>query len=196
MKNLIVNLIRLINYIFSVNIGKRYLMSHDSYYQNYFKLSNPGKCVNVSLVESFKGIPNENLHKKSFGKPPFARSSFENRMFTWLDTNKNVVSWGSEVIQIKYFNKNDGKQHIYWVDVYMEMMHQDGMVRKHIIEVKPEKKTKPPKIPKNKTRKAMFNYQYALAEYNQNQSKWEEARRWASSHNMVFSVVTEEALFK
>ena len=168
--------------------------SENGYYQTYFKPKNPSKCINLNMVESFKGISNSNIKKDSLGKPPFARSSYENRMFTWLDLNKNVVSWGSEIIVVEYINDNDRKLHKYWLDVYMEMRHSDGIVRKHIVEVKPKKKLVPPKLPKNKTKKAMFNYEMAMAEYVQNQCKWKFAKRWADSNNMVFSVVTEEEL--
>lgn len=169
-------------------------MGENGYYQSFFKPENPGKCVNLQLVESFKVCPKDNVRMKSFGKPPYARSSYESRMFKWLDTNKNVLSWGSEVIQLDYINRNDKQLHKYWVDVYMVMKHSDGLVRKHIVEIKPKKKTLPPKPPKKKSRKAMFNYEMAMAEFVQNKSKWDAAIKWADSNGFVFSVVTEEEL--
>ena len=187
--------IRFVELIFSINIEKRFTMSNQGFYQNQFKPKNPQKCVNLTLVESFKGIPSENLKKDSFGKYPFARSSYENRMFTWLDNNKNVLSWGSEVIQCQYINMNDKKIHRYWVDIYMEMKNSDGITRKYIIEIKPKKKLTPPKLPKNKTRKAMANYDYAMAEFIQNKSKWDSAKLWGQKHGMIFDIVTEEQLF-
>ena len=196
MKKLIGFLKKLISVVFSVNLGGIYMSrSENGYYQTYFKPKNPSKCINLNMVESFKGISNSNIKKDSLGKPPFARSSYENRMFTWLDNNKNVLSWGSEVIQCQYINMNDKKIHRYWVDIYMEMKNSDGIVRKYIIEIKPKKKLTPPKLPKNKTRKAMGNYEYAMAEYNQNQSKWDSAKLWGQKHGMIFDIVTEEQLF-
>lgn len=195
MKKLIGFLKKLIDVVFSVNLGGIYMSrSENGYYQTHFKPKNPSKCINLNMVESFKGIPSQNIKKDSLGKYPFARSSYESRMFNWLDLNKNVVSWGSEIIMVEYINDNDKKLHRYWLDIYMEMKHSDGIIRKHIVEIKPKKKLSPPKMPKNKTKKSMFNYEMAMAEYVQNQCKWKFAKRWADSNNMVFSKVTEEEL--
>ena len=186
----------ILSVVFSVNIGGTPVPKlENGYYQSYYKPTNPEKCININPEGKLKGLPSENIKKDSLGKPPYARSSYESRMFTWLDLNKNVLEWGSEVIQIDYINRNDRKLHRYWLDIYMVMRHSDGIVRKHIVEVKPLKKLTPPKMPKKKTKRSMFNYENAMAEYVQNDSKWASARIWAKSKGMVFSTVTQEELF-
>lgn len=195
MKRIIEIIKNIASVVFSVNLGGIYMRRTESgYYQAYFKPKNPTKCINLNMNEGFKGIPSEFIKKSSLGIPPFARSSYEQRMFTWLDLNSKVKCWGSEVIQIPYINDNDEQQHIYWTDIFMQLEDNDGIVRKYIIEIKPLKKLSPPKMPKKKSAKSMFNYQNAMAEYVQNDCKWKFASRWADKHGMVFAKVSQEQL--
>ena len=83
----------------------------------------------------------------------------------------------------------DNKVHRYFVDFYIEVKEQDG-VKKYLIEVKPERFTKPPKPGKRKTRK----YLQEIAQYGVNEAKWKSAMDFCKSQGMEFKIVTEKEL--
>ncbi|MGB0166135.1 MAG: TnsA endonuclease N-terminal domain-containing protein, partial [Luteibaculum sp.] len=41
----------------------------------------------------------------------------------------------------------------YFVDFYIKVKSKDGKISKYLVEIKPEKFTKPPAIPKKKTKR-------------------------------------------
>lgn len=127
------------------------------------------------------------------------RSSWELATFMWLDTTPGVVKWSSEEIVIPYTLdrqiiesvigpdfKSDGKPHRYYID--LQITFQNGA--KYLVEIKPFSQTQPPKIRKRKTRK----YLVELLTYVQNQSKWKQAREWATENGWKFEVWTEQKL--
>ena len=137
------------------------------YYSGKFRPKNP---------EKYRG----NVNKIYF------RSMWERQVFKWLDEQSAVVSWSSEEDIIPYICATDGKMHRYFVDV--KVTFNNG--KTYIIEIKPDKQTKPPKKPKRKTKR----YLTEVLTYAKNQSKWEAAEKWAAKRGYEFAIWTEHTI--
>jgi hypothetical protein len=83
----------------------------------------------------------------------------------------------------------DNRVHRYFPDFYIEVKQSDG-IQKFLIEVKPDRFTRPPKAGKRKTRR----YLQEIANYAVNEAKWLAAKDFSSKQNMVFKLVTEKEL--
>ena len=114
------------------------------------------------------------------------RSSWERAAFKWLDNHKDVVGWSSEQIIVPYRCKTDNRVHRYFPDLFIRM--KDG--RTYLIEIKPDKQTRPPKKRSRKTKK----YLTEVMTYAKNQSKWEAAQAYANKRGLIFQVWTENTL--
>jgi hypothetical protein len=132
----------------------------------------------VKNIGKYKGNPDNVIY----------RSSWEMLSFKYLDNNPNVKCWNSEEVIIPYRCQTDNKIHRYFIDLFFETV--DG--QKFLIEIKPEKETKEPKIPKRKTKRFLNE----VLTWGKNQSKWESAKMYAENNNMVFSIWTEKTLKK
>ncbi len=108
----------------------------------------------------------------------------------WCDTSPSVLEWGSETIVIPYKSPVDNKVHRYYVDFYIKVRDKNGNITKYLIEIKPEKFTKPPDRPKKQTKK--FIDEVFL--YGTNQAKWKAAEEFCIERNMKFMVLTEKDL--
>lgn len=126
--------------------------------------------------------------------PIVYRSSWERRVFFFLDTHPAIIEWASESIIIPYKNQVDGKMHRYYVDVNFISNDRDGNQRRHLIEIKPLAQTIPPKAPTKKSAKSIQRYNMAVLEFQKNQDKWMAARAWAKSNGYIFDIWTEETL--
>lgn len=138
-----------------------------------------------------QGIFNCTNKQKYKGSHPIIwRSSLELKAMRWMDSNPNVLSWGSESVVIPYKGP-DGKLHRYFVDLVCEMKRKDGNLQKLLIEIKPQSQTLPPTISPRKSAKTMMyeNYSYAV-----NQAKWTAAKEWAKKKSMLFVIFTEKDL--
>lgn len=152
--------------------------------QNYFTPRFPEKVLNTDKI--------------------FYRSSYEERFMNYLDLNKNVIKWGSEILTIPYINEVDGRQHRYITDFYVEMYDITGKLMKIVVEVKPSSQSEQldeqgnlilPREPKKKTNKALQNYINKVNTIRKNHSKWKAARQFCKKFGYEFSVVTEKDLF-
>jgi len=126
--------------------------------------------------------------------PIVYRSSWERRVFFFLDNHSSIISWGSESVIIKYKFQIDNKIHRYYIDVDFITKNKYGEEKRYIIEIKPDEQTKPPKPPKNKNKKAITRYNQALIDFQRNQDKWVAAENWARSKGYIFSIWTEKTL--
>ena len=117
------------------------------------------------------------------------RSSYELKFMKWCDLNNSVIGWVSEEIHIPYRNPMDNKVDKYMVDFYAEIKQKDGSNKKYLIEVKPERFTKPPE-PRRKTKK----YLQEVATYAVNEAKWDSAKNFCKSKDMEFLIITEKEL--
>jgi len=113
------------------------------------------------------------------------RSMWERNAFKWCDNNTNIKYWSSEEVVIPYFWDVDKKYHRYFMD--LKITYKDG--RTVLVEIKPDKETKPPKRPDRSKR-----YISEAMTYVKNQNKWEAARSFAKDRGWEFQIWTEHTL--
>ena len=118
------------------------------------------------------------------------RSLWELKFMTYCDTNINILEWGSEEMYVWYKSPIDNRPHRYFPDFYIKVREKDGTIKKYIIEVKPQRQTKPPARPKRQTK----GYLREAFEYAKNQAKWKAANEWCLDRGFEFKVITEKEL--
>lgn len=118
------------------------------------------------------------------------RSSWELKFMKWCDTSASVLEWGSETVIIPYKSPVDSRTHRYFVDFYIKVQDKKGSITKYLVEIKPEKFTKPPEKPKKQTKKFIDE----VFMYGTNQAKWKAADEFCIDRGMKFIVLTEHDL--
>jgi len=113
------------------------------------------------------------------------RSLWEKYCFIWCDTNPKVKSWSSEETIIPYYYEVDKKYHRYFVD--LKITYTDG--RTVLIEIKPDKETKPPTGERRTKR-----YINESLTYVKNMNKWEAANEFCKDRGWEFHIWTEQTL--
>jgi hypothetical protein len=108
----------------------------------------------------------------------------------WCDFNPSVLEWGSETVIIPYISPVDKRVHRYFVDFYMKVLDKSGVTKKYLVEIKPEKFTKPPTKPKRITKKFIDE----VFQYGVNEAKWKAAFEFCEDRNMKFLILTEKDL--
>lgn len=150
--------------------------------QGWYKLKNP---------ERF--IPPRDRHMQSFNESTGCiqhKSGMELKAFRLVDRSPGVFLFSVEPFPIRYVKPTDGREHRYYVDLYIEFV--DG--RRFIVEVKPLSQITPPKEPRNLTRKSMARHKKAMETYAINFAKWRAAREFARANGLVFDFLTEKDL--
>ena len=142
-------------------------------YKSKYKPENPTKYI---------GNPNNII----------CRSLWERKMCKYLDRNKNVIKWASEELSIAYRSPIDKKLHKYYPDFIAEIKENGNSVQTYLIEVKPDKQTKPP-IKKKKITKT---YHMNMRTFLVNEAKWEAAEKFCSDNDWKFTILTEKQLFR
>ena len=137
---------------------------------------------------TYKGKYTVKDRKKYVGDPDKVvyRSLWERQAFKWVENQPNIIEWGSEEVVIPYVCETDRKVHRYFIDLYFKT--DDG--KKYLIEIKPAKETKPPKVPARQSRR----YLSEALTYVKNQSKWKAATKFAQENGATFQVWTEDTL--
>jgi len=143
---------------------------------------------------NYKGryrVKNPQKYKGDFMNCIF-RSLWERKFMKYCDTNENVVLWASEEIRIPYRSPIDGRIHNYFVDFWMKVRTKSGEFRTYMIEIKPEKQTKPPVLGEGKMTptKARQIITYAV-----NKEKWKAATNYCGERGWQFLILTEKNLF-
>jgi hypothetical protein len=146
-------------------------MTYTKTYKGKFRVDNPGK---------YKGDISNIVY----------RSLWELRFMKWCDKNQSVEEWGSETVIVPYISPIDRKAHRYFVDFYVKVRSKTGDLQKYLIEIKPERFTKPPAIPKKKTKKFIDE----VFQYGVNDAKWKAAFEFCKDRNMTFMILTEKDL--
>ena len=141
---------------------------------------------------SYKGKYKVRAPYKYKGNPTkvIYRSLWELKFMTYCDTNINILEWGSEEVYMWYRSPVDNRAHRYFPDFYIKVREKDGTIKKYIIEVKPQRQTKPPAKPKRQTK----GYLREAFEYAKNQAKWKAANEWCLDRGFEFKVITEKEL--
>lgn len=116
------------------------------------------------------------------------RSMWERQCFKWCDESAEVQSWSSEETVIPYFYEVDKKYHRYFMD--LKITYRNG--KTVLIEIKPEKETKPPSFTGRKTKR----YVNEGLTYVKNMNKWSAAQKYANDNGYGFVIWTEETLKK
>lgn len=132
--------------------------------------------------EKYRGDPNNIVY----------RSGWEKRVMDWCDTNKSVISWGSEEVVIPYVSPVDNRVHRYFVDFYVEAYDNKGDKQIYLLEVKPLGQTQEPKPSKRKTKR----YINEVFTWGVNQAKWKAAEDYCRNKGWTFRLITETDLFK
>lgn len=133
----------------------------------------------------------KNPQKYKGSIPIIYRSRLELISFRYLDNNPNILTWGSESVVVPYQSPKDGKVHKYFVDLVASLKDTSGKIKKLLIEVKPEKQTKPPTITNRKKQSTML---YEKVTWAVNQAKWDAARQYAKKNDMTFLILNEKHL--
>ena len=115
------------------------------------------------------------------------RSLWERNAFKWCDTSDIVKEWVSEEVVIPYLYEVDKRYHRYFMD--LKITYKNG--RTVLVEIKPEKETKPPKRPDKSKR-----YINEAMTYVKNQNKWQAANNYAKDRGWDFVIWTEKHLEK
>lgn len=112
------------------------------------------------------------------------RSLWEKYCFIWCDTNPKVKSWSSEEIVIPYYYDADKKYHRYFPD--LKIVLEDKTL---LVEIKPDKETKPPEG-QRKTKR----YITEGLTYIKNMNKWRAAEEFCKDRKWEFQIWTEDTL--
>lgn len=122
------------------------------------------------------------------------RSSWEERMYYYMDHNKNIVEWSAESVIIPFLFTLDGKVHRYYPDIYCKVNTRDG-IKKYIFEVKPEWQTVEPQKPKNRSLERKKRFEKEMYTFVKNRDKWNAAEEWCKKNDHEFMVLTEKHIF-
>lgn len=115
------------------------------------------------------------------------RSSWETKFAIWCDKNPSVIQWSSEETIVPYVSPVDNKYHRYFIDFKIKVKTSDGKVKTYLVEIKPDKQTRPPVPPSRKTK----NYITEVMTWGVNEAKWKAADRFAKERGWEFKVLTE-----
>lgn len=140
-------------------------------YKGFFKPKNPKK---------YKGDPTNIVY----------RSSWELKLMLYLDDHKDVISWSSEEIIIRYRSPIDGKIHRYFPDFKVTKINKEGKLETALIEVKPLYQTVPPERQNKITKK----YITEVKNWGINEAKWKAAKEFCQDRGWSFHIFTEREL--
>lgn len=141
---------------------------------------------------AYKGRFSPTNPSKYIGDPTniIYRSLWELKLMKYLDTNLNVIAWGSEELYIRYVSPVDNKVHRYFPDFICKVKQTDGTIKVLVIEVKPKKQTEEPKIPKRRTKQFIQE----VMTWGVNQAKWKAAQEYCADKGWEFKIMTEQDL--
>jgi hypothetical protein len=139
-------------------------------------ISFPGKWTQYS----WSGVTWDRIHTQRFDTTRYWKYiDWKAETFNEL---KPVFATVDELYQLDTLNSTLGD--------YIKVKESNGLTKKYIIEIKPQKQTIEPKVPKRKTK----SYIYEVVEYAKNQAKWKAAEEWCLDRGYEFKVLTENEL--
>jgi len=137
-----------------------------------------------------KFIPRNPIKYRGDANNIVYRSGYELKFMNWCDKNSSVLEWGSEEIIIPYRSPLDNKIHRYFVDFYLKINDENNNQKMYLIEVKPLRFTKEPKIPTRKTARFISE----VKQWGVNLAKWEAATEYCKNRKWEFKIITEKEL--
>tara|TARA_Y100001973_G_C5177318_1_gene322761 strand:+ start:127 stop:579 length:453 start_codon:yes stop_codon:yes gene_type:complete len=126
------------------------------------------------------------------------RSLWELKVFRYLDRHPDVIWWQSEETVVPYKSPKDNKMHRYFPDIVVHKKVPGGSPETVMIEIKPDKQTRPPDISKKhatKTGRVSRRFLNEAMTYAINESKWEAAKKFCDARGWKFVVMTEKDIF-
>ena len=119
-------------------------------------------------------------------KQPTYHSSWELTFMNFCDTNKSILKWASEAIQIPYKDPLTGRQTVYVPDFFIQYLDKNSRILTELIEIKPASQSILERVGKNK---------YNQAQFVKNQAKWKAANFWCQQQGLRFRVLNENDIF-
>jgi hypothetical protein len=136
-------------------------------YKGKYQVKNPSK---------YRGDPTRVIY----------RSSWELRVFNYLDKNPDILEWSSEEIVVPYKSPVDGKWHRYFPDLWVKTFQ--GEI--YLAEIKPFAQTQEPK----KRTRVTKQYLNEVKTWGINSSKWKAAQEYCADRKWKFKILTEKEL--
>lgn len=118
------------------------------------------------------------------------RSTWELQAFKFMDQRPEVLEWRSEEVIVPYFDPSTGRHRRYFPDIVAVILNPDGTTKTVMMEIKPMKETKEPKVQKKRTKK----YITEVTTWATNQAKWKSAEEYCKDRGWQFVLVTEHQL--
>ena len=143
-------------------------------YKGNYKLINPSKYIGDPTSINWKSL-------------------WERKVCRYLDLNENIIRWGYEPVKIPYFSHVHKKIKKYIPDFIVETKRKDGSIETTVLEVKPLSQSVKPQMGKKQSKKSFLR---ETIQYEVNQAKWKQAKRFCDQQGWLFKVVTEKDLFK
>ena len=140
----------------------------------------------------YKGKFRPSKPKKYKGDPTniVYRSLWELKFMNYCDSNPRILKWSSEEVIIPYRSPIDNRYHRYFPDFYIKYKDGSGKMIESIVEIKPAKEVKEPRIQKARTKR----YVTEVMTYAKNQAKWEAAEEFCKDRRWKFQIMTEKEL--
>ncbi len=147
----------------------------DKYKQGTYNLINPSKYLGDPSVI-------------------YWRSSWEYKLYFFLDNEPRVLKWNVEGTTIPYEIEINERWETcrYHPDCYCEIQKLDGSISKTLLEIKPYAETIPPVYPKRVTAKSLENHEYRQKMFLRNLAKWTAAKKYCDKKGIDFHVMTEK----
>ena len=136
-------------------------------YKGRYQIKNPYK---------YRGDPTKVIY----------RSSWELKVFNYMDRTEDSVQWSSEEIVIPYKSPIDGRWHRYFPDLWVKTKTNEVF----LIEIKPYNQTREPK----KRSRITKQYLNEVKTWGINSAKWEAAREFCEDRKWKFKIFTEKEL--
>lgn len=108
----------------------------------------------------------------------------------YLDAHRDVLEWSSEEFSIPYRSPIDGRLHRYFPDFKVKKKNPEGVVEVVVVEIKPEKETRPPVVQTKRTKQ----YLKEVYTWGINSAKWQAARAYCEDRKWKFMIMTERDL--
>jgi len=119
-------------------------------------------------------------------KIPTYRSSWELTFMNFCDTNRSIMKWASEAVQIPYRDPLTQRQTVYVPDFFIQYVDKNNKMIVELIEIKPASQTILERVGKNK---------YNQAQFVKNQAKWAAASLWCKQQGLRFRILNENDIF-
>jgi hypothetical protein len=119
-------------------------------------------------------------------KVPTYRSSWELTFMNFCDTNRSIIKWASEAVQIPYRDPLTQRQTVYVPDFFIQYVDKNNKMIVELIEIKPASQTILERVGKNK---------YNQAQFVKNQAKWAAAGLWCKQQGLRFRILNENDIF-